>query len=182
MNLNKPSYRGHPHQPEKSWPCQGDLICSQISLYPLENTVWQKSKCSSQIDVQLHCALVMPDDLRKIHTNGNAGLKYYNMIIVQNKNLLESSHNLWLLLSNVHLKMCFKPIQTSKRSAILFTREYSILLNTQSKQIKDRLFLPFLFSWPLQTRGHFNMSKYVLSQNFKNRACDFQEILTSSLQ
>lgn len=46
----------------------------------------------------------MPGDLRKIHTNGNAGLKYYNMIVVQNKNIYLGATITAVLLSNVYLK------------------------------------------------------------------------------
>ena len=67
----------------------------------------------------------MPGDLRKIHTNGNAGLKYNNMIIVQNKNFYLRAAIIAVLLSSVYLKMyliyTYKKI--SKRSAILFTRK-----------------------------------------------------------
>ena len=53
----------------------------------------------------------MPGDLRKIHTNGNVGLKYYNMIIVQNKNFYLRAAIIAVLLSSVYLKMylIFKP-------------------------------------------------------------------------
>lgn len=47
----------------------------------------------------------MPGDLRKIHTNGNAGLKYNNMIIVQNKNFYLRAAIIAVLLSSVYLKM-----------------------------------------------------------------------------
>lgn len=67
----------------------------------------------------------MPGDLRKIHTNGNAGLKYYNMIVVQHKNIYLRAAIIAVLLSNVYLKMylIFKPIKNSKGSAILSTRK-----------------------------------------------------------
>lgn len=46
----------------------------------------------------------MPGDLRK-YTNGNAGLKYNNMIIVQNKNFYLRAAIIAVLLSSVYLKM-----------------------------------------------------------------------------
>lgn len=64
----------------------------------------------------------MPGDLRKIHTNGNAGLKYYNMLIVQNKNFylrgaITAVLFIWCVLENV---FDFKPIKKCPKALLYY--------------------------------------------------------------
>lgn len=83
---------------------------------------------------------------RKIHTNGNAGLKYYNMIIVQNKNFylrgaITAVLFIWCVLENV---FDFKPIKKFPKALLYYLpgNKYSFKCVFKTK---TDLFYPFSF-------------------------------------